>query len=101
MVMIVAGTIEQLIQAGGFVEYFFICLTIIAVFILRVTHANKPRIFHVSYYTLFSDHMYRYSSTGLHFTRLYINSLGPVVCIHAHTLFFYIADHSGYMFCVK
>ncbi len=47
MIMAVVGSIEILIQGVEFIVNFFIGLSIIGLFILRVTHRDEPRIYSV------------------------------------------------------
>ena len=51
MLMVVAGTIDQLIDGFGFISFIFYTLVIIAVFILRITHHKEPRLFKVGTYS--------------------------------------------------
>ncbi len=47
MLMVVIGTIDQLIDGFSFISFIYYTLVIIAVFILRVTHRKEPRLFKV------------------------------------------------------
>lgn len=47
MLMVVIGTIDQLIDGFAFISFLFYTLVIIAVFILRITHRKEPRLFKV------------------------------------------------------
>ena len=48
MVTAAVGAIKELIEGVEFITNLFIGLCVIAVFILRVTHSEEPRIFSVS-----------------------------------------------------
>ncbi len=47
MVMVVVGTIDQLIEGFTFVSFVFYMLAIVAVLILRVTRPKEKRLFKV------------------------------------------------------
>ena len=48
MVTAAAGTIRELIEGVGFITLLFVGMCVVAVFILRITSSEKPRIFSVS-----------------------------------------------------
>ena len=48
MLMVVTGTIDQLIDGLGFISFVFYALVIVGVLILRITRPKEPRIFKVN-----------------------------------------------------
>ena len=51
MLMVVVGTVDQLIDGFTFISFVFYGMVIAAVIILRITHRKEPRLFAVRMFT--------------------------------------------------